>query len=102
MSKAKVVLVFAVAFFADSAFAMDDMMDMKVTDTNGDGMISKREFMKFHEDMWAKMKKNKAGMVDVKNMQAMMSGGMMKNESMMKDDSMMKDGSMMKGGARST
>ena len=95
MSKAKVFL-FAMAFFASSAFAMDDMMDMKVMDTNGDGMISKQEFMKFHEDMWAKMKKNKAGMVDVKDMQAMMSGGMMKNGSMMKDGSMMKGGSATK------
>ena len=46
-----------------SAVAMDDMkpqgmmMEMKAMDTNHDGMISKKEFMKFHEEMWAKMKK---------------------------------------------
>jgi hypothetical protein len=79
-----------------SAVAMDDMkprgmmMDMKAMDTNHDGMISKKEFMKFHEDMWAKMKKNKSGMVDMKDME-MMHDGMMK-------DGAMKDGAM-KGGA---
>ena len=87
-----------------SAIAMDDMkpqgmmMDMKAMDTNHDGMISKKEFMKFHEDMWAKMKKNKSGMVDIKEMEAMhegmmkdggMKGGMMKDGAM--KDGMMKD-----------
>jgi hypothetical protein len=84
MNKAKVVLV-AAAFVATGAFAMDDMMmDMKAMDTNHDGMISKKEFMKFHEDMWAKMKKNKSGMVDMKDME-MMRGSMMKDGTMMKD-----------------
>ena len=79
-----------------AAVAMDDMkpqgmmMDMKAMDTNHDGMISKKEFMKFHEDMWAKMKKNKSGMVDMKDMEAM-------HESMMKDGAM--KGGMMKDGA---
>ena len=73
-----------------SAVAMDDMkpqgmmMEMKAMDTNHDGMISKKEFMKFHEDMWAKMKKNKSGMVDMKDME-MMHGSMMKDGTMMKD-----------------
>jgi len=53
-------------------------------DTNHDGMISKKEFMKYHEDMWAKMKKNKSGMVDMKDME-MMHGSMMKDGTMMKD-----------------
>ena len=79
-----------------SAVAMDDMkpqgmmMDMKAMDTNHDGMISKKEFMKFHEDMWAKMKKNKSGMVDIKDMEMM-------HEGMMKDGAM--KGGMMKDGA---
>jgi hypothetical protein len=106
MNKAKVVL-FAAAFVATGAFAMDEMkpqgmmMDMKAMDTNHDGMISKKEFMKFHEDMWTKMKKNKSGMVDMKDMEmmhdGMMKGGPMK-DGMMKDgamkDGMMKDGAM--------
>ena len=84
MSKVRAVL-FAAMFVASAAVAMDDMkMDPKIMDTNGDGMISKNEFMKFHEDMWAKMKKNKSGMVDVKEMQTMMSGSMMDHGAMMK------------------
>jgi sulfatase maturation enzyme AslB (radical SAM superfamily) len=91
VSKVRAVL-FAMMFVAAGAFAMDDMkMDMKMMDTNSDGMISKEEFMKFHEDMWAKMKKNKSGMVDMKDMQTMMSGDMMKHGSMMKEGSMTKD-----------
>ena len=102
MNKAQVVLV-AAAFVATGAFAMDDMkpqgmmMDMNAMDTNHNGMISKKEFMKYHEDMWAKMRKNKSGMVDMKDME-MMHAGMMKDGSMMKDGTMMKDGSMMKDG----
>lgn len=78
-----------------SAVAMDDMksqgmmMEMKAMDINHDGMISKEEFMKFHEDMWAKMKKNKSGMVDIKDME-LMHGGTMKDGAM--KDGMMKDG----------
>jgi uncharacterized membrane protein len=89
MNKAKVVL-FAAAFLATGAFAMDDMkpqgmmMDMNAMDTNHDGMISKQEFMKFHEKMWATMKKNKSGMVNMKDME-MMHAGMMQDGSMMKD-----------------
>jgi hypothetical protein len=44
---------------------------MKMMDTNGDGMISKDEFMKHHEMMWEKMKKNNTGSVDMKDMEAM-------------------------------
>src|SRR6266581_1353871 len=86
-----------------SAGAMDDMkpqgmmMDMKAMDTNHDGMISKKEFMKFHEDMWARMKKNKSGMVDMKDME-MMHDGMMKDGAM--KGGMMKDGGMKDGGMK--
>ena len=58
-----------------SAFADHHMKGeaggMKMMDTNKDGMISKEEFTKHHEMMWDKMKKNSAGMVDVKDMEAM-------------------------------
>ncbi len=80
------------------AFAMDPMMDMKAMDTNGDGMISKTEYMKHHEAMWAKMKKNSSGSVSMKDMQMMMSGGDMAGGEKMKDGAMMKDGSMKKDG----
>lgn len=48
------------------------MEKMKMMDTNGDGMISKDEFMKAHETMYMQMKKNQAGMVDIKDMHMMM------------------------------
>ena len=81
---------------AASVAAADDMkqgkgmamgMDMKMMDTNKDGMISKEEFMKHHEAMWEKMKKNKNGMVDIKDMN-MMHDMMMKDDKMMKGDGM--------------
>ena len=43
------------------------MMDMKNTDANGDGVISKDEFMKSHEAMFDAMK-NKDGVIDAKEM----------------------------------
>ena len=52
-------------------------MDMKMIDTNNDGMISKEEFMKHHESMYDKMKKGSNGMVSVKDMQMMMHDMMM-------------------------
>lgn len=94
MSKARAVLIAAI-FVSTGAFAADDMkhqgmmMDMKSMDSNSDGMISKKEFTKHHENMWAKMKKTKSGMVDMKDMEMMhadmMKGGGMKKDGMMKD-----------------
>ena len=46
-------------------------MDMKMMDTDKDGMISKQEFMKHHESMYDKMKKDSNGMVSMKDMQMM-------------------------------
>ena len=58
-------------------------MDMKAMDTNSDGMVSKDEYMKYQEAQYEKMKKNKDGMVDMKDM-GMMHGGMMKDDHMTK------------------
>jgi hypothetical protein len=73
----KVIIVAFISASA-SAVAMDEMkmgmkMDVKMMDTNGDGAISKDEFMRHHEMMYEKMKKNKTGTVDVKDMSMMMS-----------------------------
>ena len=57
--------------------AMHGGMDMKLIDTNGDGMISREEFAKHHDSMYDKMKKDSNGMVSIKDMQ-MMHDGMMK------------------------
>jgi hypothetical protein len=53
-------------------------MHMKMMDTNGDGMISKEEFMKHHEIMYDKMKKNSNGSVSLNDMHMMMDGMMKK------------------------
>ena len=45
-------------------------------DTNGDGMISKKEWDRYHSGMWGKMKmKSKNGMVPWADVDAMMKGG---------------------------
>ncbi len=71
----KVVLISAAILLASgSAFANHHLKGeghMKKMDANGDGMISKDEFMKHHEAMWDKMKKNSAGSVDMKDMEMM-------------------------------
>lgn len=85
LSAAATAALFTLSF---SVLAMDDM-DMKKMDANGDGMISKSEFMKYHEAMWSKMKKNKNGMVDMNDM-GMMQGAMANDK--MKDDKMMQGG----------
>ncbi len=59
-------------------------MHLKMMDKNGDGMISKDEYMKFHETMWDKMKKNSDGKVSLKDMEMHHDG--MKHDEMMKGD----------------
>lgn len=54
------------------------MQMMKMMDTNGDGMISRDEFMKHHEAMYGSMKKGSNGMVSVMDMQMMMGEMMMR------------------------
>ncbi|HEX3943476.1 MAG TPA: EF-hand domain-containing protein [Rhizomicrobium sp.] len=60
------------------------MMMMKSMDTNGDGKISKEEYMAYYEKKWMNMKKDSSGMVDAKSM-------MMQHDSMMKSESMPKE-----------
>ena len=60
--------------FADHHIKGEQQHSMKELDTNGDGMISKEEFMKHHEMMYEKMKKNSKGMVDIKELEAMHKG----------------------------
>jgi hypothetical protein len=102
MNKFTVFVAAAVICASTSAMAMDDKkmdmkmdkkMDMKMMDTNGDGMISKDEFMKYHEMMYDKMKKNKTGMVDMKDMGMMHHDMdmMHKGKTKDKDDARMKD-----------
>ena len=59
---------------------------MKMMDTNNDGMITKDEFMKHHEMMWEKMKKNSTGAVSMKDMEMMHKDMGAKHKEMMKDE----------------
>jgi len=52
----------------DSKHHKDHMSTM---DANGDGFISRDEFMNFHAAMWDKLTKNKDGLVAVKDMHHM-------------------------------
>jgi len=65
------LLLSASALADDKMGSMAGMDHHKMMDTNGDGMISKDEFMKHHEQMWERMKKNSKGMVDAKSMPMM-------------------------------
>lgn len=85
------VLSAAILLAASSAAFADHHMkgeaySMKMLDTNKDGMISKDEFMKHHEMMWDQMKKNSAGMVDVKDMEAMHKDMAAMHKNMPKDE----------------
>ena len=87
MSKSRLAL-FAAAFVATAAVADDMKAQGMMMDANHDGMISKQEYMKYHEGMWSKMTKNKSGMVDMRELEKMQTN-------MSKDGAMMKDGTRM-------
>lgn len=75
--------------FAQAGMMHEDMgaSQMKSMDTNGDGLISKDEFMKAHEAKWDAMQKNKDGMVSIADMEKMHRDKMMKHREMrMKQD----------------
>lgn len=52
----------------------DQSMESKVIDANSDGMISKDEYMSYHEKSYGKMKQTN-GNVSIKDMQKQMSKG---------------------------
>src|SRR5512144_468672 len=94
------LLASALMCTATMAFAHDDTphhgmhSHMASMDTNGDGLISKEEFMAFHQTMWDKLPKNKDGMVSMKDLENMHHDRMMKHDGMMKpaDEKQTKDG----------
>ena len=78
------LLGLSLSALADDSMTMKHDQMMKAMDTNGDGKISKDEYMAYHEKMWDSMKKDSSGMVDAKSM-------MMHHDAMMKDQGMSKD-----------
>jgi len=56
---------FATGGYARGGQGMRTMKMMKSMDTDKDHMVSKTEFMKYHEAMFEKMDKNKDGMLSV-------------------------------------
>lgn len=57
-----------------STLANDEMHGkemMSAMDTNGDGMLSRDEYMSYHQKKWDRMQKNANGMVDMKAMERM-------------------------------
>ena len=95
----KLILALAVTVLAGTSYlavAADNMkankgmmMDMKKFDANADGMLSKEEFMKAHEDMFDRMK-GPNGMVSIKDT-PMHGKGMMGKGNMMGKDHQMPD-----------
>jgi gas vesicle protein len=50
-------------------------MRMKAMDVNNDGMISQEEFMKYHETVWEKVKRNAKGLAVMADVDAMYGAG---------------------------
>lgn len=101
MNKLLAVAFAATLMGASAAAFSQDMNEggcmqpqIKAMDVNGDGMISKDEFMKAHEAMFDKISKTQDGVVSVKDMQTQMmqlhmSECGMKGGEMMHGDKMM-------------
>lgn len=60
-------------------------MSSKMMDTNGDGTISKEEFMTHHEEMYSNMKQTNGG-VSIKDMDAEMNIGTTKGNKLQPSD----------------
>jgi hypothetical protein len=78
MQSQRFVIAAALLAGTSLSFAATDMkMSM---DTNQDGMVSKQEFLSYHEAMFDKMDKSGKGMVPVKDMEMSMRGQMMRGD----------------------
>jgi Ca2+-binding EF-hand superfamily protein len=60
-------------------------MHMQMMDADGDGKISKDEFMQGHEKMFNAMDQNKDGVLDANELKMMMHQGRMTHKGMMKN-----------------
>ena len=92
------IFIASITFAAYTAFAEDktntkdsmdgltqNQMSSKMMDTNGDGMVSKDEFMAHHEMKYSKMKQTNGG-VSIKDMDAEMHIGTTKGNKLQPSD----------------
>ena len=77
-------IFFAVAAVGATTLVSAADNTLKMMDTNGDGLISKAEYMKHHERMWAIFRKNKDGLVMMEDMRKA-PGGAWKDDKSVKD-----------------
>ena len=68
-----------------SGMSPKNRMSSKMMDTNGDGMISKEEFMSHQEEMYSNMKQTNGG-VSIKDMDAEMHIGTTKGNKLQPND----------------
>lgn len=68
-----------------SRMSSKNRMSSKMMDTNGDGVISKQEFMSHHEEMYSSMKQTNGG-VSIKDMDAEMYIGTTKGNKLQPSD----------------
>ena len=61
----------------------------KAMDTNGDGMVSKAEFIQYHEGMYNSMSPNAEGMIDIRPATKMKNRMMMGGKTMVIDSTLM-------------
>jgi hypothetical protein len=68
---------------------------MKSMDGNGDGVITKEEFMAAHQSMWEKLPKNSAGVVSIADMDKMRQKRMAERRAKMLETKMQNQGEKM-------
>ena len=73
MKTSRFIVATMVLAGSTASFAAAHMNKMSM-DTNGDGMVSKQEYVSHHEAMFDKMDKGGKGMVAVKDMEMSMRG----------------------------
>jgi Spy/CpxP family protein refolding chaperone len=72
MKTSRLILAGALFVGTTAAFAAAHTGKMSSMDSNGDGMVSKQEYISHHEAMFDKMDKGGKGMVPMKDMQSSM------------------------------
>ncbi len=74
MTTSRIIVAAMLLAGTTASFAAAHANKMNTMDTNGDGMVSKQEFISHHEAMFDKMDKGGKGMVPMKDMEMSMRG----------------------------